>query len=62
MVKDWYQADFVEVIYVLSDVLACITELSFVFQELEFDIANVQVLVNHWCHLQREVKMTATIG
>lgn len=62
MIKDWHQADFVEVIYILSDVLAYITELTFVFQELEFDIAIVQVLVNHWCRLRREVKMTATIG
>lgn len=45
--KDWLQADFVEVIYVLSDVLPYITELSLVFQELEFDTAIVQVLVNH---------------
>jgi len=41
--KDWSQADFVEVIYVLSDVLLYITELSLVFQELKFDIAIVQV-------------------
>lgn len=33
--------------YALLDVLPYISELSLVFQELEFDIAIVQVLVNH---------------
>ena len=62
MIKDWSQADFVEVIYVLLDVLPYFTELSLVFQELEFDVAIVQMLVNIACHLQREVKTTATVG
>lgn len=33
--------------YALLDAMLYITELSLLFQELEFDIAIVQVLVNH---------------
>lgn len=35
------------VMYMLLDVLPYITEVSFVFQELDFDFAIAQVLVNH---------------
>lgn len=45
--KSRSQADFVVVIYVLLGILPYIAQLSFAFQELDFDVAIAQVLVNH---------------